>query len=164
MSDTIVIRRFQTGYTIAVQEMVLPIQQEEFGIDIKLDQQPDLCDIQSYFHRGNGGFWIACDGESVVGSVGALDIGGGHLALKKMFVKSEYRGEGKGVARKLLGTVISHARERGVACIYLGTTPQLKAAHRFYEKNGFVEIQRSELPEAFPIVIVDTKFYRKYLL
>jgi hypothetical protein len=44
--------------------------------------------------------------------------------------------------------------------VYLGTTPLYLAAHRFYEKSGFVEIKREELPEGFPVMEVDRKFYR----
>ena len=51
---------------------------------------------------------------------------------------------------------MSHA----VREVYLGTTAKFLAAHRFYEKNGFVEIDHSELPESFPVMVVDTKFYR----
>jgi hypothetical protein len=34
------------------------------------------------------------------------------------------------------------------------------AARRFYEKNGFAEVDVSQLPAAFPVMKVDTKFYR----
>jgi hypothetical protein len=44
--------------------------------------------------------------------------------------------------------------------IYLGTTAKFLAAHRFYEKNGFEELLQSELPARFPLMSVDTKFYR----
>jgi RimJ/RimL family protein N-acetyltransferase len=47
--------------------------------------------------------------------------------------------------------------------IYLGTTAEFLAAHRFYEKNGFKEIAKSQLPPAFPIMAVDTKFYKQQL-
>jgi RimJ/RimL family protein N-acetyltransferase len=42
----------------------------------------------------------------------------------------------------------------------LGTTDAFKAAHRFYEKNGFTEIPEHELPAMFPRMKQDTKFYR----
>ena len=46
-----------------------------------------------------------------------------------------------------------------VAAVYLGTTAKFLAAHRFYEKNGFREIAREALPDSFPVMAVDTKFY-----
>lgn len=43
--------------------------------------------------------------------------------------------------------------------VNLGTTTKFLAAHRFYEKKGFVEIPRETLPHAFPLMAVDIKFY-----
>jgi hypothetical protein len=37
----------------------------------------------------------------------------------------------------------------------------LKAAHRFYEKNDFVRIEKQQLPPAFPVMGVDTIFYHR---
>jgi hypothetical protein len=51
----------------------------------------------------------------------------------------------------------------GVAEIYLGTTEKFLAAHRFYERNGFGLIESSELPPAFPVMAVDTRFYKRRL-
>ena len=35
-----------------------------------------------------------------------------------------------------------------------------QAAHRFYEKHGFSRIPKSRLPPSFPVMEVDTRFYR----
>jgi GNAT superfamily N-acetyltransferase len=51
----------------------------------------------------------------------------------------------------------------GIEVILLGTVDRMQAAHRFYEKNGFVEIAKKALPNNFPIVQVDTKFYKLFL-
>ena len=50
--------------------------------------------------------------------------------------------------------------KRYLKAVYLGTTPQFLAAHRFYEKNGFTSIGLKELPENFPLLQVDKKFYQ----
>ncbi len=44
--------------------------------------------------------------------------------------------------------------------VSLAPRPFFHAAHRFYVKNGFTEIEKGALPSAFPIMEVDTKFYR----
>ena len=64
-----------------------------------------------------------------------------------------------GVAGKLLDVLLAHARAKGVAEIFLGTTDKFLAAHRFYEKRNFRELPKAELPEAFPVMAVDSKFY-----
>ena len=96
------------------------------------------------------------DGDKVVGTAGLLDIGNLQSALRTMFVAASHRGAVHGVAQQLRDTLLAWCRVREV---YLGTTAKFLAAHRFYEKNGFREIDRAALPERFPVMVVDTKFY-----
>jgi RimJ/RimL family protein N-acetyltransferase len=39
----------------------------------------------------------------------------------------------------------------------------LKAAHRFYEKNGFTRLAKHDLPKSFPLMAADTIFYELHL-
>jgi GNAT superfamily N-acetyltransferase len=77
-----------------------------------------------------------------------------------MFATQSFRGEQYQTALMLLNTLLRWARTKGLKEIYLGTTPKFIAAHRFYGKNGFVEISKDLLPNTFPIMKVDTKFYK----
>ncbi len=154
------IRAFHPGDEDAVVGVILPIQREEFGFSITAADQPDLAAIPDWYQAGAGQFWLAeLDGEAV-GTIALKDIGGGAVALRKMFVKPVARGV-VGAAQALLDTALAHARERGVLAIWLGTTEAFKAAHRFYEKNGFALVEPETLPETFPRMAVDTRFYRK---
>jgi N-acetylglutamate synthase-like GNAT family acetyltransferase len=150
---------FAPEYADQVFDVILPIQ-HEFGIQITAADQPDLQNIPSYYQRDRGNFWVALHGQVVVGTVALLDIGDGQGALRKMFVRQAYRGGSHGVARRLLEALLAWARERAFREIYLGTTDKFLAAHRFYEKHGFQEIAKSDLPPAFPVMVVDSKFYR----
>lgn len=160
MTTPLIIQRYQPCYQNGVKALILPIQNEEFGIAITADQQPDLSDIGNFYQQGAGDFWLATVGESVVGCIGLKDIGERQAALRKMFVAEAWRGREKGVADRLLQTLIEHARGQQLRDIWLGTTAKFLAAHRFYEKNGFSEVAKSVLPPAFPLMQVDTKFYR----
>lgn len=151
---------FDSRYQEAVEKIVLPIQQIEFAVPITLEDQPDLMDISGQFRQGKGNFWVALIGEEVVGSIGVVDMGGNKVALKKMFVRKEYRGKELGVASQLMDTAKDWCCQHGVREIFLGTTAQMAAAQRFYAKNGFVELNKDELPVTFPIVSVDNRFYR----
>ena len=93
---------FEPAHAKGVVELILPIQQMEFGIPVSLNDQPDLQDIPGFYQRGYGNFWVALDNNEVVGSLALLDIGNGQAALRKMFVKSTHRGAEHGVARRLL--------------------------------------------------------------
>lgn len=150
---------FSAPHLDGVVSLVLPIQQVEFGVPVTLEAQPDLLDIAGVYQWGKGDFWIALARGEVVGTVGLWDLGDGQGALRKMFVAPAYRGAADGVSLRLLRALLRHARERGVAEIFLGTTEQFLAAHRFYEKNGFARIARTALPARFPVMAVDTRFY-----
>jgi GNAT superfamily N-acetyltransferase len=146
-----------------VIDLVISIQRGEFGIAITAEEQPDLMDIPGFCQKGNGNFWVALAGGEVVGTIALLDLGGGLGALRKMFVEKNHRGKETGVAQRLLETLLGWAREKGFQEILLGTTAAYHAAHRFYEKHGFAEIAPERLPERFPRIRQDSRFYRMTL-
>ena len=152
------ISEFSSAYQTAVEEMILPIQQLEFGVKITRDEQSDLIDIAGVFQKGSGNFWVALNNGKVVGTIGLVDIGNSQVALKKMFVASEYRGKESGVAAALMARAKEWCTAKSIKQIFLGTVDQMLAAHRFYKKNGFVDVAVKDLPPTFPIVPVDTKF------
>lgn len=157
------IEPYSAAHQSSVTELILTIQNTEFGMPVTAQQQPDLGDIENFYQQGNGGFWLARVGERIVGTIALKDIGNRQAALRKMFVAADYRGKAWGTGQALLETLLLSAREQGVKDIFLGTTTLFLAAHRFYEKNGFEEIEVTELPASFPVMHVDTKFYR-YIL
>ncbi|MEE3625082.1 GNAT family N-acetyltransferase [Nitrospirillum sp. BR 11752] len=153
------IRPYRAGDESGIAALIVPIQQEEFGIPISYEDQPDLRDIPGFYLTGAGQFWVAVEGEAIVGSIALKDIGGGAAALRKMFVAPSHRGQPHRAAARLLAALLSHAREVGLTSLYLGTTAKFLAAHRFYEKSGFSPITPDELPPTFPRMAVDTRFY-----
>jgi N-acetylglutamate synthase-like GNAT family acetyltransferase len=157
--QNIVVAAYSDADRRGVLDVILPIQQQEFGIPITEADQPDLTNVRNFYQTGTGGFWVARSNDEVVGTVGLKDIGAGQAALRKMFVAASFRGRELGVAGKLLDVLVAHARAQGVVEIFLGTTDKFLAAHRFYEKKGFKELQKVDLPQAFPIMSVDSKFY-----
>lgn len=159
MTGAIKISTYHHQYQAQVIELILKIQQQEFGLPITLEEQPDLLIIPSFYQKGNGNFWIALDGDRVIGTIAAIDIGNNHLALRKMFVDVNYRGK-PGIGKKLMDFLVSRAKDKNVREIYLGTINKFKAALRFYEKNGFLPVSKSDLPSSFPVMQGDNAFYR----
>ena len=141
-------------------DLIANIQQNEFDLSITALEQPDLTDIKKNYQKQKGNFGVAEFENQILGTTSLLDIGNHMAALRKMFVHSSYRGAKIGIAKKLLKTLIPWAETHQIKEIYLGTTPKFFAAHRFYEKNNFSEIIKHDLPETFPIMKVDTKFYK----
>lgn len=158
--DEIVIKKYTEDYADDVIDLIFDIQRNEFKIPITRADQPDLSDIANFYQSGKGNFWVALYNRQVIGTISLIDIGKHQGALRKMFVKSAFRGSSYHTAALLLQQLITWARECDVHDIYLGTTEKFLAAHRFYEKNGFGQIAQATLPETFPIMKVDTKFYQ----
>jgi len=157
----IAIAPFDVADRNAAATLVVAIQRSEFGVSITYEQQPDLQDPIAFFCRDGGGFWTAkTDTGDVVGTIGLTVFAPGQGALRKMFVHADYRGRAHGVAQTLLDTLLSHARATNLASVWLGTTEFFKAAHRFYAKNGFAEIDAAQLPSGFPRMKPDTRFFR----
>jgi GNAT superfamily N-acetyltransferase len=128
-----------------------------------LEDQPDLQNIDSFYHGSGGGFWGAFAGEELVGTIALINIGHHAGAIRKMFVKKEFRGKAFGIAQQLLADLINYSQEHGITDLYLGTVDKLAAARRFYEKNGFNETPKTTLPSYFPLMQADNVFYHLQL-
>jgi N-acetylglutamate synthase-like GNAT family acetyltransferase len=150
---------FAPADAAGVQSLILSIQRQEFGVAITLDDQPDLQAIPAFYQCASGQFWVARTGGKVVGTIGLKDIGAGDGALRKMFVDAAWRGGEHRVAARLLETLLAWCASRRMRAVYLGTTEKFLAAHRFYEKHGFRQVDERNLPAAFPRMAVDTRFY-----
>ena len=161
-----VLRPYEARDHAEVVDLITSIQQDEFSLPIAYDDQFDLKDMEGTSRRGKGNFWVACAGGRVIGTVGLIDAGGGMAAVKKMFVRREYRGAPWGVAQKLLDVLLDWARAREIRDLYLGTTERFVVAQRFYERNGFRVIADEKLPSAIVATRaqVDTKHYHRSLV
>ena len=133
-----------------VIDLILTIQQVEFGFKIRAEDQPDLLGVEDFYQTGAGGFWVALVDGKPVGTIALRDIGERQGALRKMFVKVTYRGREHGVAESLLRTLLKSAKAGGIEEVFLGTTEKFLAAHRFYEKHGFVQVFRASCQRLFP--------------
>lgn len=142
-----------------ILDLILPIQQIEFNVPVTLEGQPDLLDIETHYHNTGGGFWGAKNGNELVGSIALIATGHNAGAIRKMFVKKEFRGKDTGTAQQRLEKLIDYCNQKGINDPYLGTVDMLKAAHRFYEKNGFTKMKSEEMPFFFPRMMGENVYY-----
>lgn len=75
--------RYEDSYQEELIKLILTIQQEEFGLDIGLEQQSDLLQIGKYYQENGGQFWLAKGDGKVVGSIALIALENGRAALKK---------------------------------------------------------------------------------
>ena len=153
------VRAYQPKDAEPVVTLILPIQQDEFGVAITLEDQPDLQNIDNFYKKGTGNFFVALHDDKVIGTIALLDIGNNQGAMRKFFVHPHFRGSDKGISSLLLSSLLAWCKKQELSDLYLGTTLQFVAAQKFYLKNGFNEILATELPPNFPIMAVDKKFY-----
>ena len=163
MTTTPVITQLDNSYCNQIIDIILPIQQIEFNVPITLESQPDLLDIESNYHQTGGNFWGAKIDDELVGTIALIAIDGNAGAIRKMFVRKEYRGKELGIAQLLLDELVTYCKQKQITALYLGTVDVLKAAHRFYEKNGFTQLTKTDLPKSFPLMGADNIFYELHL-
>ncbi|WP_159478212.1 GNAT family N-acetyltransferase [Dyadobacter sp. 3J3] len=159
MDTQIVIHPILNDHYPQILDLILPIQQIEFNVPVTLEGQPDLLDIETHYHNTGGGFWGAKNGDELVGSIALISVGHKAGAIRKMFVKKEFRGKETGTAQQLLDILIEYCKEKEITDLYLGTVDMLKAAHRFYEKNGFVKMKSEKMPDYFPRMMGENVYY-----
>lgn len=160
----ITIQPFENQDTEQIVNLILNIQQNEFQVPITINEQQDLLDIPNFYQQKKGNFWVAKHENEVVGTIALIDCGENIGAIRKMFVKKEFRGKEHGIAQKLLDILVESAQENQITNVYLGTLERLQAAIRFYERNGFTLIEKQNLPSVFPIMPVDTHFFEKEII
>ena len=119
--------------------------------------------IEKFYQKDKGNFWIALNGNEVVGTISLVDIGNHQVGLRKMFVKNGFRGKPLYVGQNLMETAYKWCDQKGIKQVFLGTVPHYYSAHRFYEKNGFNRLKKNELPKAFHLMDADKWFYFKNL-
>jgi GNAT superfamily N-acetyltransferase len=155
----ITIKTLKNSDSEAIIDIILPIQQLEFGVPITLADQPDLLEIEDFYINKGGNFWGASVDGLLCGTIALLRFNEKSGAIRKMFVKKEFRGKQYGIATMLLKELINYCRENGINDLYLGTVDILEAAIRFYEKKGFVALDKKDLPADFPVMASDNAFY-----
>ena len=67
--DEILIEKFTPLYQENILNLIVNIQQKEFGITITAEDQPDLCNIKEFYQNGKGNFWVALFKNKVIGTI-----------------------------------------------------------------------------------------------
>lgn len=95
----------------------------------------------SDLRSGSGRFYLARDGDAVVGA-GGVERDGSDALLRSVVIEESSRGEGYGTA--LCTALEERARREGVETLYLLTT----TAAGFFERLGYEAVDRESVPSA----------------
>ncbi|WP_342043593.1 GNAT family N-acetyltransferase [Bacillus sp. OTU2372] len=137
---------YDDRYEEEVINLILHVQNVEYGVGISVEEQPDILDIQSNYISDGGNFWIALNGNGeVVGSIGLQKKTNEVAVLKKFFVYKDYRGKEFGVGTGLYKALLDFANKQGFSKVILDTPSIATRSHSFYKKVGFKEIVKEDL-------------------
>jgi N-acetylglutamate synthase-like GNAT family acetyltransferase len=108
-------------------------------------------------------YWVALQGNVVIGTIGVVLMKNGNAALKSMILQKEYRGSHTRIADNLFRVAKEKVWGQHATQLFLGTMIQFKAAQAFYVKHGFIGISEDELPADFVKNPVDKVFFKLLL-
>jgi len=123
---------------------------ENLGVDLCFQGfQEELAGLPGAYAPPDGRLLLAIDRDRAVGCVAIRNLGEGICEMKRLYVKSTYRGQGLG--RRLAEAVIAEARAIGYGRMRLDSLTSLTEAAGLYRSLGFVEIspyRYNPLPDA----------------
>lgn len=151
------IKQFSVEQKAELNAFVLGIQNGEFGLGFTQKEQLDLINTTE-FYKG-GGFWIVELEHEIVGCIGLQKLSWDIGILRKMFVKKELRVTDLKIAQKLFDTLRLESQKIRFKSILLDTPAIAKASHRFYEKNGFLELNKSQIPTEYKFPDRNSKIF-----
>lgn len=108
-----------------------------------LDQQnyeEEVQNLKMKYDYPAGRLYIALDGDKAAGCIGLKPFDEGRCELKRLYVRTEYRGQKLG--ELLVSKILEDAREIGYKTILLDTLPFLQTAKALYERMGFTESEK----------------------
>jgi putative acetyltransferase len=89
----------------------------------------------SYAERG-GAFWVATEGEALLGTCGVFPVAHATYELRKMYLAPAARGHRLG--EQMLDVAVAWVKDHGGKRIVLDTVETMARAIAFYEHHGFV--------------------------
>jgi N-acetylglutamate synthase-like GNAT family acetyltransferase len=141
-----------------VRKFVLSIQNDEFKLGFTEAEQPDLIDTEKFYRNGN--FWTARINGEIVGTIGLQKLDNENGILRKMFVRQDFRGTDHKIAQLLFDALFAFSGNLNLKTIWLDTPAIALASHRFYEKNGFMQTDKSNLPDHYVFPDKNSKIYK----
>jgi len=140
------IEEYSNDYRDQVKDLIFDVYENEMGWHTK-SGRPDLDKISEIYQKGNGNFWVAVDEGEVVGTIALMDHKDDIATMHRFCVKKEFRGEKRGVSKKLFCNLLNFADVKKFKRILLITSTSAFGAIRFYERSGFKKISLEFLPE-----------------
>ena len=141
------IRDFSTDDAAAVRELFIRVNRllapaemkDAFEIYIARSLTEEIDRVSEYYSERNGGFWVAVDGERIVGMFGLEPSGEGAMELRRMYIDPDFRR--RGIARRMLDFAEQQCRRRQRPIMNLSTSELQREALAFYRNAGYALVR-----------------------
>ena len=121
---------------IEVNRLLAPPEMKQAFADyVDRALREEIDRIKEYYGERHGGFWVAVEGERIVGMFGLEPSTERAMELRRMYVDPGARR--RGIARKMLSYAEDECRRRGVSRINLSTSELQQAALSLYRRSGY---------------------------
>lgn len=122
---------------IALSRTLFEEYSDWLGIDLSFQGfAAELAGLPGVYAPPRGRLLLALSGREVAGCVALRPLDDAVCEMKRLFVRSGFRG--RGIGTLLAERVIAEARGVGYRAMRLDTLPSMQAAIRLYEALGFV--------------------------
>ncbi len=139
----ITIRRYAGGDEHAIKDLVLTIMNGEFGEAASAYPTDDIEDIGRAYGGLGEAFFVALDGNKIIGTVGIKKEDKRVALLRRLFVAAPYRNRQIGL--KLVDRALQFCHQVGYQEVVMKTTSRMERANKVCQKCGFVQRAKIDL-------------------
>jgi GNAT superfamily N-acetyltransferase len=145
--DGIKIRDFFPDDAVAVRELFIRVNRlmapsdmtGAFELYIARSLIEEIDRLADYYGERNGGFWVAVDGQKVVGMFGLEAVGEAAMELRRMYVDPDLRR--RGIGKRMLHFAEQECRKRNRSRIDLSTSELQRDALSLYLNAGYDQVR-----------------------
>jgi putative acetyltransferase len=150
MNTAIDVRPFTAADAAEVRDLFVkvnrllapPDMKEAFEGYIARSLEEEIDHVEAYYRERDGGFWVADDGDRVVGMFGLEPASATAMELRRMYVDPNARR--RGIARTMLRYAEDECRRRNRYTLDLSTSELQGDALSFYRTSGY-QLVREEV-------------------
>jgi GNAT superfamily N-acetyltransferase len=151
--STIVIRQYEAHDQPAVRALFIavnrglapPDKHAAFEAYIARSLVEEIDRIPDYYASRHGSFWVAADGDEIVGMFGIERLDATSAELRRMYVAPHARR--RGIAQQMLARAEAVCHDAGYSMLTLSTSEVELAALAFYRRAGY-RLLREEVAAA----------------